>query len=219
MTSSSTPLSTGSTQQVSTPQHSTAHQHLLSTHPAPPSLHHSLTAQPCSTVSALHSEGKLHWDEVSDFLFDALSEQFHVQSETREEERIARLLTTLHTDCLERKDFAGLARMVGARRQVLKGRAETKQKVKEEKVEDDEEDWDEEEEWDEEEGEIQEEGGELEGRMDRMTVAEGKEEEEQESKSGRQADDAKEATAEQKAEAEDGWTTVGGKQKGKKKGR
>ena len=172
-------------------------------------------------------EEKLHWDEVSDFLYDALSDHFHVQSETREEERIARLLTTLYTDCIDRRDYVGLQRMVDARRLVFKARAETKRKVREEMVDLDEEDDDEEEgqdgeEWDGEDGEVAGggyvEGGErgLEQRMQRMTVAEGKEGEE--SKHG-ESDDVKEEKGEQKAEEEDGWTTVGGKQKGKKKGR
>ena len=155
---------------------------------------------------------------MSDFLYDALSEQFHVQSETREEERIARLLTTLYSDCLERHDFTGLQRMVEARRQVFKARAEANRKVTEELGEDEED----EEEWDEEDGEMGDDGeddtGEhgLERRMERMAVAEGKEEEE--SKRG-EGDDVREEKAERPAEEEDGWTTVGGKQKGKKKGR
>ena len=225
--SSSMPPSTGSTRQVSTTQHRCIIHTLLHTSPRPCTRFSDSQHTALSTMRSLllllllllSSEDKLHWDEVSDFLYDALSEQFHVQSETREEERIARLLTTLYTDCIERKDFTGLERMVGARRQVLKGRDEAKRKVKEELAEDDEED--EEEEWDEEDGEMEEGegGGErgLEGRIERMTVAEGKESEE-ESKRG-QVDDGKEETAEQKAEADDGWTTVGGKQKTKKKGR
>lgn len=170
----------------------------------------------------MRSEEKLHWDEVSEFLYDALTEQFHVQSETREEEHIARLLTALHTDCIDRHDWTGLQRMVGARRQVLKGRAEATRKVREELVDEEDEEGEEEgEDWDGEEGEM-EEGNEEEGadglerRMGRMAVAEGKEEEE--SKSG-EGDDAKEERAEQAVQQEDGWTTVGGKQKGKKKGR
>ena len=155
---------------------------------------------------------------MSDFLYDALSEQFHVQSETREEERIARLLCTLYTDCLEQKDFTGLQRMMDARRQVFKARADAMRKVREELAEDDE---DGEEDWDGEDGDTEEyedeEGGDagLERRMDSLAVTEGKEED---SKQG-EGNDVKEEKAEQAVEEEDGWTTVGGKQKSKKKGR
>ena len=164
------------------------------------------------------SEEKLHWDEVSEFLFDALSEQFHVQSETREEERIARLLTTLYVDCLERHDFDGLQRMVAARRQVFSARAAANKKVNEELLDDD----DDEEDWDDDDGEAGDDAAEageergLERDMERMTVAEGKEDEESKREEG---DELKEEKAEQTAEAADGWTTVGGKQKGKKKWR
>ena len=168
------------------------------------------------------AEERLHWDEVSEFLFDALSEQFHVQSETREEERIARLLTTLYTDCLERKDFAGLQRMCDGRRQVFKARAEATRKVRQEMVEDEEEDEEGEEDehdWDGEEGDAEDDGVQagLERRMERMAVAEGKEDEESKSGEGDEVNEQK--APEPTAEEEDGWTTVGGKLKGKKKGR
>ena len=168
------------------------------------------------------AEERLHWDEVSEFLFDALSEQFHVQSETREEERIARLLTTLYADCLERGEFGGLERMMAARRQVFKARAEARRKANDElgpeEEEDDEDDWDDEDD----EGDAQ--GGAddgvqagLERRMERMAVAEGKEDEESKSGEGDEVNEQK--APEPTAEEEDGWTTVGGKLKGKKKGR
>jgi len=159
---------------------------------------------------------------VSEFLFDALSEQFHVQSETREEERIARLLTTLYADCLERKDFTGLQRLMDARRQVFKARAEATRKVKQELAEDEDEDGEDEEEWDGEEGDVEHDEGKasgergLEQRLQRMTVAEGKEEEDS---NGGEGNEAKEEKVERTAEEDDGWTTVGGKPKGKKKGR
>ena len=144
-----------------------------------------------------------------------------MQSETREEERIARLLTTLYTDCLERKDFTGLQRMCDGRRQVFKARAEATRKVRQEMAEDEEEEerGEDEEDWDGEEGDAEDDEAQagLERGMERMVVAEGKEDEESKSSEG---DEAKEQKApEPTAEEDDGWTTVGGKPKGKKKGR
>lgn len=61
----------------------------------------------------------MHWDEVSEYLHDALIEHFHIDAQDGSEDWTAKLLCTLYEDCVVKSDFTGLKTMVRARQRVL----------------------------------------------------------------------------------------------------
>jgi hypothetical protein len=55
---------------------------------------------------------KLFQDEVSDYLYETLQQQFKVEAEDDSADWLAKLLCTLYTDCIEKKSFSGVFKMI-----------------------------------------------------------------------------------------------------------
>ena len=159
---------------------------------------------------------------MSEFLYDALLHEFHVDAQDQSEEQLARLLCRLHQDTLVKGDFTGLHKLQQSRKAVHKAKEEARRHARfdledsdeeEEGEEEGEEGGEADEEFDEKaegEEEVKREGERIDAAMDSLTIhdaasaAEGKEE----------------AEAAQAPVEDDGWTTVGGKaQKSKRRGK
>ena len=183
-----------------------------------PSVVHPLPSRCCV-------EEKLHWDDVSEYLYDALLNEFHVDAQDQSEEQLARLLCRLHDDCLARGDFSGLHKLQQTRKAAHRAKEEARRQTKVDmRDEDDEEEEEEEEEGGEdgeafderdEEEEAKREEGALDGAMESLAVRDSAS-----STEGKEEAEAAQAAAQPPAE-DDGWTTVGSSkpQRSKRRGK
>lgn len=62
------------------------------------------------------SKTKLHWDDVSDYLYEGLLNEFHVDAQDDSEIQLAKLLCQLYDDVMTQSNFEGLKRMYESRR-------------------------------------------------------------------------------------------------------
>ena len=79
------------------------------------------------TVDNINST--IYPDEISDWLYDTLSDTFHITADDNSCEHIAQLLCTMYTDCTVKHDYTGLIKLIKRSNTMIQQLLEMKQSV------------------------------------------------------------------------------------------